>query len=81
MRRRRLHTRNQNHIIDIMAVDNLPNELPRDASEQFGNALIAHVIPELLKPNSDIIDRASITQNGALHGKFSYLQNYAHQLA
>lgn len=71
----------QQHIIDIMAVDNLPNELPRDASEQFGTALIAHVIPELLKPNSDIIDRASITQNGALHGKFIYLQNYAHQLA
>lgn len=70
----------QSHVIDIMAVDNLPNELPRDASEQFGNALIQYVIPELLKPNSDIIDRATITQNGVLHGKFTYLENYAQQL-
>lgn len=67
----------QAHTIDIMAVDNLPNELPRDASERFGNDLLQHVIPQLLLPNSDIIDRASITQNGTLHGRFTYLHDYA----
>ena len=67
----------QAHTIDIMAVDNLPNELPRDATEQFGAALSRYIIPELLQPNSTVIDRATITLQGKLHGRFQYLEHYA----
>jgi len=42
-------TPHMNHVIDVMAVDNLPNELPRDASEDFGNMFSKYVLPELLK--------------------------------
>src|SRR5690606_30611108 len=38
--------------VDVMAVDNLPNELPRDASEHFGEHMIKYIIPELLKEES-----------------------------
>ncbi len=63
--------------ISVMAVDNLPCELPRNASEDFGKDLIAHVIPAMLKPEAgDIIDRATIARDGKLTEKFSYLQDY-----
>ncbi|MCF8380041.1 MAG: NAD(P)-dependent oxidoreductase [Bacteroidales bacterium] len=63
--------------ITVMAVDNLPGELPRDASEDFGNNLIKEVIPFLLTSReSRIIEKASITKNGALTREFSYLNNY-----
>lgn len=68
----------QAHTIDIMAVDNLPNELPRDASEMFGNALINNVIPELLSSQSVVINRASITHNGQLTPRFEYLHDYVY---
>lgn len=63
--------------IDIMAVGNLPNELPRDASRYFGEQLIKHVLPDLLAGGSPIIDRATIVQNGKLTGNFCYLEDYA----
>jgi saccharopine dehydrogenase (NAD+, L-lysine forming) len=67
----------QLHVIDMMTVDNLPNELPRDASEDFGNQFIKYVLPELLKDDSDMIYRASITQkSGKLNKPFLYLTNY-----
>ncbi|MEZ5007070.1 MAG: NAD(P)-dependent oxidoreductase [Chitinophagales bacterium] len=62
--------------IDVMAVDNLPNELPRDASESFGDQFINEVLPELLKEQSAFIDRASIAKNGDLTEKFEYLRSY-----
>ncbi len=65
-------------IIDIMAVDNLPNELPRDASKYFGSHLEKFVLPELLKPQSDILDRASICNNGKLTKRYEYLSDYAY---
>jgi saccharopine dehydrogenase (NAD+, L-lysine forming) len=46
--------------IDIMAVGNLPNELPRDASRYFGEQLIKHVLEDLIGNGSAIIDRATI---------------------
>ena len=64
------------HTIDIMSVDNLPNELPRDASEAFGSQLIEFVIPELLNPDSKMIERATIAQKGNLGLHFEYLRNY-----
>lgn len=64
--------------ITVMAVDNLPCELPRDASESFGNELLHNVLPELLGDDSkNVIRRATITENGALTEKYQYLKDYA----
>lgn len=63
--------------VDVMAVGNLPNELPRDASKYFGEQLIKYVLPDLLAGGSEIIERATIVQKGMLTEKFSYLQDYA----
>jgi saccharopine dehydrogenase (NAD+, L-lysine forming) len=62
--------------VDVMAVDNLPNELPRDASDFFGVQLTKMVLPELLKKQSDILDRATITQDGVLTTYYEYLTDY-----
>jgi saccharopine dehydrogenase (NAD+, L-lysine forming) len=62
--------------ISVMAIDNLPTELPRDASEDFGNQLIVHFIPELLKPKSKVLDKASITKAGDLTIEYIYLQDF-----
>ncbi|MBK6611935.1 MAG: alanine dehydrogenase [Sphingobacteriales bacterium] len=64
------------HTIDIMAVDNLPNELPRDASEVFGQLLLDYVLPEFLKPKSDMLEAAAIAKNGQLGSHFGYLADY-----
>jgi len=67
----------QVHTIDMMTIDNLPNELPRDASESFGKQFINHVIEELLdRENSEVMRNARITKNGDLTAKFEYLRNY-----
>jgi hypothetical protein len=63
--------------IDVMAVGNLPNELPRDASRYFGEQLMRFVLPPLLGATSDIIEKATITNRGRLTPQFSYLENYA----
>ena len=64
--------------ISVQAVDNLPNELPKDASLNFGRNLIDKVFPSLFGEDADgVIERASITKNGKLTEKFSYLQNFA----
>lgn len=63
--------------ITVMAVDNLPCELPKDASEGFGEMFLENVIPAFF--NNDergILKRAKITQNGKLSERFSYLQDY-----
>jgi alanine dehydrogenase len=63
--------------ITVMAVDNLPGELPRDASADFGEALTEHVIPELLGiRDSGMLDRASITDKGELTPDYAYLEGY-----
>ena len=63
--------------IDIMAVGNLPNELPRDASRYFGEQLIKYVIPDLIKGGNKIIDGATMLDKGKLTQKFSYLEDYS----
>ncbi len=65
--------------IDVMAVDNLPNELPRDASEYFGLHFEKYVIEELLKEESDILNRATICKNGKLTDLYSYMADYAYE--
>ena len=60
-----------------MAVDNLPCELPRSASEEFGRDLIDRILKPLLAEDPEgIIERGTITKNGALTLAFSYLQDY-----
>ena len=66
----------QSNSVDVMAIDNLPNELPRDASEDFGNMLMSRVIPRLLKEWSTTIDKATIAMSGKLNEPYTYLQNY-----
>lgn len=64
-------------VITVMAVDNLPGELPRDASADFGSALMEHVIPELLGVrDSGMVERASITAEGRLTPGYDYLKDY-----
>lgn len=63
--------------IDIMAVGNLPNELPRDASRYFGEQLIKYVIPDLIKGGNKIIEGATMLDKGKLTQNFSYLANYS----
>lgn len=62
--------------IDVMAIDNLPNELPRSASMFFGEALIENVIPELFKNHSQIIENATITKNKNLTDNYKYLSDF-----
>jgi saccharopine dehydrogenase (NAD+, L-lysine-forming) len=61
--------------ITVMSVDNLPGELPRDASEDFGQRLVSDVIPALLGASDPkVIKRATITEKGKLTENFAYLQ-------
>jgi hypothetical protein len=69
---------NDPSVIDVMAVDNLPNELPRDASAHFGNHLEKYVLNELLQEQSDLIARATICENGKLTQPYEYLSDYAY---
>ncbi|UII34460.1 NAD(P)-dependent oxidoreductase [Fulvivirga ulvae] len=63
--------------ITVMAVDNLPCELPRNASEDFGRELVDNVLPHLFGDDTEaVIKRATIAENGALTERYSYLQNY-----
>ncbi len=66
----------QNHCIDVMAVDNLPNELPRDASQDFGNQLISKVWSELNQIDSQMIYEATIAVDGELNQPYKYLTDY-----
>ena len=64
-------------VITVMAVDNLPCELPKDASEDFGNELLKHVFPCLIGDDPEqIIDRATICKNGDLNTHYAYLRDY-----
>jgi len=63
--------------IAVMAVDNLPNELPRDASQGFSENFVTHVIPAFFNEDRDgILERARMTQNGKLTPRYDYLQSY-----
>lgn len=62
--------------VDVMAVGNLPNELPRDASRYFGEQLIKFVLKDLFE-GSKAIDKATIVKNGKLTEYYSYMHEYA----
>ena len=63
--------------VDVMAVGNLPNELPRDASRYFGEQLIKYVLQDLVRNGSNIIEKATMVRNGRLTKEFEYLKEYA----
>ena len=63
--------------IAVMAVDNLPCELPRDASVGFSEAFSKYVIPSFFNNDKDgVLERARMTQNGKLTERYAYLQDY-----
>ena len=63
--------------IAVMAVDNLPCELPKDASEGFGHTFVEKIIPAFFDNDSKgVLKRAKITENGRLTHTFSYLQSF-----
>lgn len=63
--------------IVVMAVDNLPCELPKDASDGFGDQFMEHVLPAFFNGDTDgVLERAKITENGKLTKRFDYLQDY-----
>jgi alanine dehydrogenase len=66
------------HTIGVMAVDNLPCELPKDASIDFGEVLIQKILPLLTGKDPDnIIPRATICSQGKLTKYYAYLSDYA----
>lgn len=63
--------------ITVMAIDNLPCELPRSASHDFGRDLIDRVLPLLFTEDKEnIIANSTVTRDGKLTGPFSYLTDY-----
>ena len=67
----------QPHSIDMMTIDNLPNELPKDASKSFGEQFAAHVLEELLAlKDTGMLERATIAEKGQLGKYFKYLEDF-----
>jgi alanine dehydrogenase len=63
--------------ITVMAIENLPGELPRDASTYFGDMLLKNVLPALLNGTfSERIEKATIAKNGKLTERYGYLEDY-----
>ena len=64
--------------VDVMAVGNLPNELPRDASRYFGEQLIKYVFTDLfIGEESRLINTATIIKKGKLNEGYEYMKGYA----
>ena len=63
--------------IDVMAIPNLPNELPKDASRDFGKIILETVLPAIINnPDKPLLERATITKNGKLTARFEYLKDW-----
>jgi saccharopine dehydrogenase (NAD+, L-lysine-forming) len=62
--------------VDVMAIGNLPNELPRDASRYFGEQLIKYILEDLFKEGSPVIRRATMVEDGRILPAFAYLREY-----
>ncbi|MUH34806.1 alanine dehydrogenase [Zobellia amurskyensis] len=63
--------------IAVMAVDNLPCEIPQDASEGFGQAFVKNVIPAFFNGDKDgVLERARMTKGGRLTPRYQYLSDY-----
>ena len=63
--------------IAVMAVDNLPCELPKDASEGFGRMFLDNVLPAFFNGDKDeVLERARMSRDGKLTERFKYLENF-----
>ena len=62
--------------IAVMAVDNLPSELPCEASEEFGHNIMSEVLPYLINKDDGRINRATTASRGELCSSFNYLENF-----
>ena len=62
--------------IAVMAVDNLPSELPCESSEEFGENIISEVLPFLINKDDGRINRATTASKGKFCPLFSYLENF-----
>lgn len=62
--------------VDMMTIDNLPNELPRDASQAFGEQFLKHVLPALLREEDPMIEGATIARDGRLTKNYAYLEDF-----
>jgi len=62
--------------IAVMAVDNLPSELPREASEEFGNSIMSEVLPYLINKDDGRINRATTSSKGKFCPLYSYLEKF-----
>lgn len=66
--------------VTVMSIDNLPCELPRSASEEFGRDLIDRILEPLIQDDPDgVIERATIARQGSLTPGFSYLHDYVNE--
>ena len=65
-----------NDSLAIMAVDNLPSELPRDSSTEFGDGIVNEVLPFMIEKDDGRILNATITHNGQFLNKYQYLLSY-----
>ncbi len=63
--------------VDVMAVGNLPNELPRDASRYFGEQLIKFILDDVIKGGSKVIANATIVKDGNIAAPYNYMREYA----
>ena len=63
--------------ISVMSIDNLPSEVPYDASEYFGRQFIEFILPHFFNGDErKILKNATITKDGKLTEKFNYLKSY-----
>jgi alanine dehydrogenase len=67
---------NEENAITVMAVDNLPCELPKDASADFGREFIDKILPHLIDDKENVIERATICKDGNLTPRYEYLKDY-----
>jgi alanine dehydrogenase len=69
----------QPHCIDMMTIDNLPNELPRDASTAFGSMFVRRILPAFFEAKSEVLERATIAEGGRLTSRYAYLSSYVEE--
>ena len=62
--------------LSVMAVDNLPSELPKESSEEFGKALVSNVLPYIINNDDGRIKKATIVDKGILTAPFTYLKDF-----
>ena len=71
-----IETNDAKNNLGIMAVDNLPSELPRDSSTEFGDGIVNEVLPYILEKDDGRILNATIAKAGYFLEKYSYLKEY-----